>query len=348
MKTFDIEEFKRVNALTNKDIADYLDVSPSYISMVANGQSSFADSKLTKLLEHPTWNVEMVPKPEIQTSPFALFLNKNLISRKQIAEYMGVSVPFVSQIIKGQRLLPSDKLRLIMEHPTWDTAPLLHRAQNAKPTYPYPCNLTPTEKPILDANGRVVLPIPKPEDIENVETVEAVPIVPTEVVRKPEVRLSKWIDRCSDEVERLRVSDIVRNATMVREVKEKDMWPSLRIGQYIYLEIVPRETPIKDGKIYFVDHKHLGGFFRRVADLGAQIECKSDNPKYGPLIFDKSEIFDLYRIVGVFSTDVIEDDGSHAHIDRLLSQNEVHTANAAKLIEQQGKLIEMLEEERNK
>ena len=126
------------------------------------------------------------------------------------------------------------------------------------------------------------------------------------------------------------------------------MWPSLRIGQYIYLEIVPRETPIKDGKIYFVDHKQLGGFFRRVADLGQQIECKSDNPKYGPLVFNKSEIFDIYRIVGVFSTDVIEDDGSHTHIDRLLSQNEAHTANAAKLIEQQGKLIEMLEEERNK
>lgn len=280
---------------------------------------------------------------------YKLFKRLNpFVKNKDIAEYLDVSEGYVSKVINGQTQLSEEKFTKLLNHPTWDTAPLLNMAREEQPTYPHPCNLAPTEKPILDANGRVVLPIPKPEDVENVETVEAVPIVPTEVVRKPEVRLSKWIDRCSDEVERLRVSDIVRNATMVREVKEKDMWPSLRIGQYIYLEIVPRETPIKDGKIYFVDHKHLGGFFRRVADLGAQIECKSDNPKYGPLIFDKSEIFDLYRIVGVFSTDVIEDDGSHAHIDRLLSQNEVHTANAAKLIEQQGKLIEMLEEERNK
>lgn len=280
---------------------------------------------------------------------YKLFKRLNpFVKNKDIAEYLEVSEGYVSKVINGQTQLSEEKFTKLIGHPTWDTAPLLNTAREEQPTYPHPLNLAPTEKPMLDANGRVVLPIPKPEDVENVETVEAVPIVPTEVVRTPEVRLSKWIDRCSDEVERLRVSDIVRNATMVREVKEKDMWPSLRIGQYIYLEIVPRETPIKDGKIYFVDHKHLGGFFRRVADLGAQIECKSDNPKYGPLIFDKSEIFDLYRIVGVFSTDVIEDDGSHAHIDRLLSQNEVHTANAAKLIEQQGKLIEMLEEERNK
>jgi len=284
----------------------------------------------------------------MKSADFQLFIKKNNLTQKSVAKYLEVSPTFMNQIAKGERPIPTDKLQKLLEHPTWDTSPLLGRAQATTPTYPHPFNLAPTEKPMLDANGRVALPIPKPEDIENVETVEAVPIVPTEVVRTPEVRLSKWIDRCSDEVERLRVSDIVRNATMVREVKEKDMWPSLRIGQYIYLEIVPRETPIKDGKIYFVDHKHLGGFFRRVADLGAQIECKSDNPKYGPLLFDKSEIFDLYRIVGVFSTDVIEDDGSHAHIDRLLSQNEVHTANAAKLIEQQGKLIEMLEEERNK
>lgn len=284
----------------------------------------------------------------MKSADFQLFIKKNNLTQKSVAKYLEVSPTFMNQIAKGERPIPTDKLQKLLDHPTWDTAPLLNTAREEHPTYPHPLNLAPTEKPMLDANGRVALPIPKPEDIENVETVEAVPIVPTEVVRTPEVRLSKWIDRCSDEVERLRVSDIVRNATMVREVKEKDMWPSLRIGQYIYLEIVPRETPIKDGKIYFIDHKHLGGFFRRVADLGAQIECKSDNPKYGPLVFDKSEIFDLYRIVGVFSTDVIEDDGSHAHIDRLLSQNEVHTANAAKLIEQQGKLIEMLEEERNK
>lgn len=279
---------------------------------------------------------------------YKLFKKINGITNLNIAEYLGVSEAYVSMVTSGKTRFSEERLAKLMEHPLWETYPLLNRVQEEHLTYPHPLNLAPTEKPMLDANGRVALPIPKPEDIENVETVEAVPIVPTEVVRTPEVRLSKWIDRCSDEVERLRVSDIVRNATMVREVKEKDMWPSLRIGQYIYLEIVPRETPIKDGKIYFIDHKHLGGFFRRVADLGAQIECKSDNPKYGPLVFDKSEIFDLYRIVGVFSTDVIEDDGSHAHIDRLLSQNEVHTANAAKLIEQQGKLIEMLEEERNK
>ena len=52
--------------------------------------------------------------------------------------------------------MPTDKLRKLLEHPTWDTSPLLNSAKSDTPTYPHPFNLPPTEKAIVDADGRVI------------------------------------------------------------------------------------------------------------------------------------------------------------------------------------------------
>ena len=168
MKYFDIEGFKKVNNLVNKDIADFLGVSPSYVSMVATGQTSLSDDKLSKLSKHPFWDVTLVPKPDVYTSPFLNFLVQNSISRKQIAEFMGVSVPFVSQIVKGQRTIPADKLQKILSHPIWDTSYLLNVARRDAPDYEHPFNLAPTPQPTLP------IPMAEPKVEDDVEEAEVI------------------------------------------------------------------------------------------------------------------------------------------------------------------------------
>lgn len=338
MNKFDIEEFKRVNKLTNKDIADYLGVSSPYISMVATGQTFLSNDKISKLSEHPTWDTSIVPKLMSQSSPLVNFLLENKISRKQIAEYLGVSVPFISQIIKGQRGLPNEKLQRLLDHPTWDTAPLLNIARAEQPTYEHPLNLPPTAKPIN-------LPVATEDDVIEAEIVE-IPIVPTAVVRQPDTQLSKWVDKCAGDAERLRFGEILANATIAREVKELDMAPDLKVGQYICLELLPHDTPIKNGKIYFIDHSQLGGFFRKLYDRGDNILCRARNRSYEDFTIDKAHIYDLYRIVGVFSTDVIEDprdeqiDHFMEQTNHLLEQHDAHNANIEKLIDNTHRLVE--------
>ena len=195
-------------------------------------------------------------------------------------------------------------------------------------------------------------------DVIEAEVVE-LPIVPTAVVRQPDVRLSKWIDKYSDEVERLRLSEIIRSASMVREVKDRDMSPSLKVGQYIYLQLMPKDMPIKNGRIYFVDHKKVEGFFRRLYDRGDCIECRADKPSIEPNIYSKEDIFDIYKVVGVFSTDIIDDEEGLAkdvqiatlteQLHRLMAQQDTHIKNTTealagtnKVIEQQGILIDLL------
>ncbi|MBO7315477.1 MAG: hypothetical protein J6U49_07420, partial [Alistipes sp.] len=171
---------------------------------------------------------------------------------------------------------------------------------------------------------------------------------------------------------RLRLSEIISGATMVREVKEKDMCPDLKVGQYIYLEKMAKETPIKNGHIYFVDHSKLGGFFRKLFDRGEEIECRTARANYGTNIIRKEDIYDIYQVVGVFSTDIIEDSESALkdqqialiteQLNRLMAQQEQHTSNTAealastnraieqidKMTSQQGKLIEALVNKQDK
>lgn len=282
------------------------------------------------------------------------------VRNKDIAEYLGVSEGYISKVISGQTQLSEEKFTKLIEHPEWNTAPLIGRAQEIQPTYPHPCNLAPMPTPTNFP--------PQDEDAEVIEA-EAVelPIVPTSVVRQPDIRLSKWLDKYSDTVERLRLSEIINGATMVREVKEKDMSPDLKVGQYIYLEKISKETPLKQGHIYFVDHSKLGGFFRKLYDRGETIECRTARPTlYESNIIRKEDIYDIFQIVGVFSTDVIEDteaalkDQQIANLTeqlrKLTAQAEAHTQNTADAIEstkraiaqidkvtsQQGELIEML------
>lgn len=288
---------------------------------------------------------------------YKLFKRLNpFVKNKDIAEYLEVSEGYVSKVINGQTQLSEEKFTKLIEHPDWDVAPLLGRAQATTPTYPYPCNLVPTQKPF---NFPTLTDTDTPTN-DGAEVIEAevveLPIVPTSVVRQPETRLSKWLDKYSDEVERLRLSEIINGATMVREVKEKDMCPTLKVGQYIYLELMPKDTPIKNGRVYFVDHSKLGGFFRRLYDRGEQIEGRADNRAYEPNFYNKADIYDIYQVVGVFSTDIIDDmetiskDKQIAYLTEQNAHHEINTQNLIdqtnKLVAQQTKLIEALVEKK--
>lgn len=274
---------------------------------------------------------------------FQQFIKLNFLKKIEVAEYLGVSPSYISKVLNGEPISP-DKLRKLLEHPSWDTSMLLREEQSCTGDTQSP----DTTSAIATADGEVI----------EAEVVER-PIVPTAVVRQPEVRLSKWIDKYSDEVERLRLSEIIRTASMVREVKDRDMAPSLKVGQYIYLELMPRDMPIKNGRIYFVDHKKVEGFFRRLYDRGDSIECRADKPAIEPNTYSKEDIFDIYKVVGVFSTDIIDDEEGLAkdlqiaslteQLNRLMAQQDTHIKNTTealagtnKVIEQQGILIDLL------
>lgn len=55
---------------------------------------------------------------------FEKFLKDNKIQKQVIAQYLGVSRTFVTQLSQGVRKLPEDKLKKIKENKDWDTSSL--------------------------------------------------------------------------------------------------------------------------------------------------------------------------------------------------------------------------------
>lgn len=53
---------------------------------------------------------------------FELFISKNRLKKKDIAEYLGVSSAFITALCSGARPVPLDKIDLIKSNMDWDTS----------------------------------------------------------------------------------------------------------------------------------------------------------------------------------------------------------------------------------
>ena len=63
------------------------------------------------------------------------FLEINNLRQIEVAKYLGISESFMSQIVKGTRSLPPDKLKLLLKNTQWDTSPLEPQGKKKIPLY---------------------------------------------------------------------------------------------------------------------------------------------------------------------------------------------------------------------
>ena len=63
-----LKAFRRINGLTQTEVADYLGVGKSFISRIESGSVGLPQQKLSKLIENPYgWDVSMLVLKEGQT-----------------------------------------------------------------------------------------------------------------------------------------------------------------------------------------------------------------------------------------------------------------------------------------
>jgi hypothetical protein len=55
---------------------------------------------------------------------FEVFIKANNLQKQAVAEYLGVSRAFITQLCQGLRELPSERLALIKANKSWDTSML--------------------------------------------------------------------------------------------------------------------------------------------------------------------------------------------------------------------------------
>lgn len=285
------------------------------------------------------------------------------VKNKDIAEWLGVSEGYISKVISGQTQLAEDKFSKLLDHPTWDTSPLLSRAQETLPTYEHPLNLAPTQKP-------AVVPTATPAEHDNtpawmptstsgeVETIEAeeVPFVEKPQIESREVDIRSYVEG-GDAKTIIPQGLVLSGTSFARKIYSDAMAPDIREGDIVLCSFLPDVSSIVDGGIYAVDSTKTGCVIRDVRCEGDSVVLVARNFKYPELRVGVDEIrsvaVPMQLIRSTFSqrTDyaqIIKD--KDERIDLLVNREFDHIRHTDKLLEQldkaslrQDKLIELLE-----
>lgn len=301
---------------------------------------------------------------------YKLFKKINGITNLDIAKYLGVSEVFVSMVTSGKTKFSQERLAKLLDHPLWETSPLLNTAREENPTYPHPLNLAPTEKPSTDLhipdtseptpnNMPAWLPISKEEGEVEMVNAEEVPYIGKAVIESRELDLKAYIE--SGNAKTIIPQGLVQQGVdYAYKIYSDAMAPDIREGDIVLYSFVPDPSNLVDGDTYALDTTKYGCVIRDIKHDGDEIILIARNHKYPNLRVKQSEILNvaipMQLIRSTFSqrTDyskIIRD--KDERIDLLVNREFDHIRHTDKLLEQidrvtaqQGKLIEALVEKK--
>lgn len=297
---------------------------------------------------------------------YKLFKKINIITNLNIAEYLGVSEAYVSMVTSGKTQFSEERFAKLLDHPTWDTSPLLNRAKGDIPTYEHPYNLAPTQKPAVvptaEPTSTTVVPnsnipawLPTSDDVEEVKA-EEVPYLEKAIIESRELNLKSYIE--SGNAKTIIPQGLVQQGVdYARKIYSDAMAPDIREGDIVLCSFVPDLSNLVDGDIYAIDTSKFGCVIRDIKHDGDVIILQARNHKYPDLRVAQTEILSvavpMQLIRSTFSqrTDyaqIIKD--KDERIDLLVNREFDHIRHTDKLLEQldkaslrQDRLIELLE-----
>lgn len=199
---------------------------------------------------------------------FELFVKNNRLTKKNIAEYLGVSAAFVTQLVQGKRSIPDDKMLRIKANKAWDSSMLK--------TDTTPHKTTTFGKP------------------------KGIPLIPIEAVAgfgrgdQAGVRY--------EDCEHYSVPEFVdRGVEFLIRVSGSSMYPKYANGDILACKKIHEILFIQWGKVHVIESASQGPLVKRIFEHDAEtIQCVSDNREhYPPFLMPKSDIRSLSIVLGV-------------------------------------------------
>lgn len=87
-------------------------------------------------------------------------------------------------------------------------------------------------------------------------------------------------------------------------VSNDEMKPHLRAGDVLSLKMVPKDATIINGEIYVINTTNIGIIIRYVYDRGDYLELKSSNEWYEPFQLKKTNVYTIFKILGLVRTNI--------------------------------------------
>jgi hypothetical protein len=123
------------------------------------------------------------------------------------------------------------------------------------------------------------------------------PIVPTEVIKAPDVNIAEWLEENLDQCKKIDLHKLIGKISHVQPMTSRAMEPRIPEGALLFMrEVNSWDEALLDGSVYGVDVNKPHMIVRKVYDEGEFIRCEPVNPEFGAVRVPKSKVMNLYKI----------------------------------------------------
>lgn len=206
-----------------------------------------------------------------------LFRKANKLTQDAVADYLGVTKGFISQVETGKAALPEDKLQKLLDNPQWSVDEYKRMAASF-----LAISVTKPEDPVPVAVG-------------DGDVLYRVPLLP---IFAQAGHLTGWSESVM-ESQCEKVVSPVKDVDMAVHIYGESMYPDIPNGSVVYVRKVSGRI-IDFGHAYILDT--VDGPVLKYLTPGADddhIRCLSANhdPKFAPYEVQKEDILGMYKVV---------------------------------------------------
>ena len=276
------------------------------------------------------------------------FCFDNNLTQSEFAKIIQETQPTVSLMIKGSRNVRNKHLEALrIKYGDCVDAYIIDEDAKRIFTSPQPRQVTATIIP-----AEVVDDIKKEQhqEVNSAVVIEQPPLVPDNIVRKPEVDILEWADNADNEHTQnaFNIANILKRTRFIIKMNNSAMLPTLSQTDFLFLKPFADGSEIIDGEIYGIETRAWGILIRHLYNDGDYILARPKNTlEYGDIRIPKKDVRNKYHIVFRGSTSLSSTPNNEAeHIKQLQRQGEHITSLIDEVVnsgKRQDRLISMLE-----
>ena len=218
------------------------------------------------------------------------------MTQADLAEILGISQPLVSNVIRGKRGIPAYYMEKITEYFGEEVIKLYNTPDEPLQNITQPATVT-----ILDPTTVAEM---KEELIEEVraEEIKKTIVLSSDVIRDPKVNLKEAYK--NGELDEY--AEPTQNILPLHHAKVytfcDDMEPEIRAREAVLVRLLPRDTPIVPGDMYFFDLPSGGVIRYAEKEENGKLHLVARNSAYGDIVIDKSEVQSMAMVVQILRT----------------------------------------------
>lgn len=220
-----------------------------------------------------------------------LFRKQNNLTQDELGEYLGIKKSFISRIENGFHKLPHEKLSKLLENNLgWNVSALLTSNESEE--------VYSTSTGFESVPAEVVEEI-KEEVAQEMAQAESVPILSEDLTTATDINIRSYIEENGDELERINPSQMLQQADLAEKVMRSSMLPTFAPGDIVFIRFMKDKAKLIDGDTYYFDLKSLPTMIRKVKIEGDKLRLIAQNPAYGDIVTERTNIVSVARIVGL-------------------------------------------------